>query len=137
MALAAAEPDDLTRPSESTRVDAAHRRTRVRRSSGSLELARRRSKVVAIGELGLDYYRDLSPRDRSADRRSSAQLRQQRRAGKPDPATTAGRRTRYLLDLLLPGDVAAGGGILLLRPGDLAVARRGLDLGLSSRSPGR
>ena len=47
-----------------------------------LEILARRSKVVAIGECGLDFYRDLAPRD--AQRRAfSAQIELARRVGLP------------------------------------------------------
>src|SRR6185436_14573153 len=88
----------------------------------------RAPKVVAIGELGLDYYRDLSPRDvqRTA---LVAQLRLARTVGKP-VLLHCREAHADLLDLCGAEDVAAGGGTLHCFSGDLAVARRGLDLGL-------
>ena len=78
MALAQAEPDvyaavGIHPHDAATADDAALARI--------AELARA-PKVVAIGELGLDYYRDLSPRD--AQRTALvAQLRLARTVGKP------------------------------------------------------
>ena len=91
------------------------------------ELARA-PKVVAIGELGLDYYRDLSPRDvqRTA---LVAQLRLARAVGKP-VLLHCREAHADLLELCATEDVATGGGILHCFSGDLAVAHRGLDLGL-------
>jgi TatD DNase family protein len=124
VALAAAEPDVYAavgiHPHDAATADAAA-------LERIAELARA-PKVVAIGELGLDYYRDLSPRD--AQRTALvAQLRLARRAGKP-VLLHCREAHADLLDLCCSEDVAAGGGILHCFSGDLAVARRGLDLGL-------
>jgi TatD DNase family protein len=124
VALAAAEPDVYAavgiHPHDAATADAAA-------LERITELARA-PKVVAIGELGLDYYRDLSPRD--AQRTALvAQLRLARRAGKP-VLLHCREAHADLLDLCGAEDVAAGGGILHCFSGDLAVARRGLDLGL-------
>jgi Tat protein secretion system quality control protein TatD with DNase activity len=49
---------------------------------GELEALAAHSRVVAVGECGLDFYRDLSPRD--AQRRAfGAQIELARRAGLP------------------------------------------------------
>jgi TatD DNase family protein len=84
--------------------------------------------VVAIGEIGLDYYRDLSPR---AVQRTAlvAQLQLARAVGKP-VLLHCREAHADLLDLCAAEGVAAVGGILHCFSGDLAVARRGLDLGL-------
>jgi TatD DNase family protein len=85
-------------------------------------------RVVAIGEIGLDYYRDLAPRDvqRTA---LVAQLQLARALGKP-VLLHCREAHADLLDLCAAEDVATVGGILHCFSGDLAVARRGLDLGL-------
>lgn len=85
-------------------------------------------KVVALGEVGLDYYRNLSPRDaqRAALR---AQLALARAAGKP--VLLHCREAHADLLTVLEGEgVAAVGGILHCFSGDLDAARRGLRLGL-------
>ena len=84
--------------------------------------------VVAIGEIGLDYFRDLSPR---AVQRTAlvSQLRLARTLGKP-VLLHCREAHADLLDLCAAEGVAAVGGILHCFSGDLAVARRGLELGL-------
>jgi TatD DNase family protein len=88
----------------------------------------RAPRVVAIGEIGLDYYRDHSPRDvqRTA---LEAQLRLARAVGKP-VLLHCREAHADLLDLCEAEGVATVGGILHCFSGDLAVARRGIDLGL-------
>jgi TatD DNase family protein len=88
----------------------------------------REPRVVAVGEVGLDYYRDLSPR---AVQRTAlvAQLRLARTVGKP-VLLHCREAHADLLDVCGVEGVAAVGGILHCFSGDLAVARRGLDLGL-------
>ena len=88
----------------------------------------RAPRVVAIGEIGLDYYRDLSPR--AAQREALvAQLRLARAVGKP-VLLHCREAHADLLDVCEAEGVAAVGGILHCFSGDLEVARRGLDLGL-------
>jgi TatD DNase family protein len=88
----------------------------------------RTPRVVAVGEIGLDYYRDLSPR--AVQRRTLiAQLRLARTVGKP-VLLHCREAHADLLDVCGAEGVAAVGGILHCFSGDLAVARRGLDLGL-------
>jgi TatD DNase family protein len=85
-------------------------------------------KVVAVGEIGLDYYRDHSPRD--AQRATLvAHLELARRVGKP-VLLHCREAHADLLDVCHAEGVGAVGGILHCFSGDLAVARRGLDLGL-------
>ena len=88
----------------------------------------RTPRVVAIGEIGLDYYRDRSPR---AVQRTAlvAQLRLARTVGKPVLLHCLEAHAD-LLDVCGVEGVAAVGGVLHCFSGDLAVARRGLDLGL-------
>jgi TatD DNase family protein len=87
----------------------------------------RAPRVVAVGEIGLDYYRDLSPRtvQRTA---LVAQLRLARTVGKPVLLHCRDAHAD-LLDVCGAEGVGAAGGILHCFSGDLAVARRGLDLG--------
>jgi TatD DNase family protein len=85
-------------------------------------------KVVAIGEIGLDYYRNLSPREiqREVLRAHLALARAVRK-----PVLLHCREAHAdLLAVLEAEGVAAAGGILHCFSGDLAVARRGLALGL-------
>jgi len=85
-------------------------------------------KVVAVGEIGLDHYRDHSPRD--AQRAALvAHLQLARRLGKPVLLHCREAHSE-LLDVCHAEGVTAVGGILHCFSGDLAVARRGLDLGL-------
>lgn len=85
-------------------------------------------KVVAVGEIGLDHYRDHSPRD--AQRATLvAHLQLARRLGKPVLLHCREAHSE-LLDVCHAEGVTAVGGILHCFSGDLAVARRGLDLGL-------
>jgi TatD DNase family protein len=88
----------------------------------------RAPRVVAIGEIGLDFYRDLSPRpvQRTA---LVAQLRLARAVGKP-VLLHCREAHADLLDVCEAEGIAAVGGILHCFSGDLGVARRGLDLGL-------
>jgi TatD DNase family protein len=88
----------------------------------------RAPRVVAIGEIGLDYYRDLSPRpvQRTA---LVVQLRLARAVGKP-VLLHCREAHADLLDVCEAEGIAAVGGILHCFSGDLGVARRGLDLGL-------
>ena len=85
-------------------------------------------RVVAIGEIGLDYYRELSPRD--AQRGALvAQLELAVRLGKP-VLLHCREAHADLLDVCAEAGLAAVGGILHCFSGDLVVAHRGLDLGL-------
>jgi TatD DNase family protein len=88
----------------------------------------RAPRVVAIGEVGLDYYRALAPR---ASQRAAlaAQLGLARAAGKPVLLHCRDAHAD-LLDICAAEGVAEVGGILHCFSGDLAVARRGLALGL-------
>jgi TatD DNase family protein len=85
-------------------------------------------RVVAVGEIGLDYYRDHSP---PAVQRTAlvAQLQLARALGKPVLLHCRDAHAD-LLDVCGAEGVATVGGILHCFSGDSAVARRGLDLGL-------
>jgi TatD DNase family protein len=90
-------------------------------------LARAR-EVVAVGEIGLDYYRDLSPRPAQAHV-LRAQLALARELGKPVLLHCREAHADLLAALEAEGAPALGG-IMHCFSGDLAVARRCLDLGL-------
>jgi TatD DNase family protein len=85
-------------------------------------------RVVAVGEIGLDYYRDLSPRDVQQDA-LRRQLALARRLGKPVLLHCREAHADLLAALEAEG-VSEAGGIMHCFSGDLAVARRCLDLGL-------
>ena len=85
-------------------------------------------KVVAIGETGLDFFRDLAPRD-AQERAFRAQLALARRAGKPVLIHCRDAHEETLA-LLAAEDVRDRGGIMHCFSGDLEIARRCLDQGL-------
>jgi len=91
-------------------------------------LARSSPKVVAVGETGLDYYRDLSPRDIQA-RVFRLQLDLARRLDKP-VLIHCREAHADALEILRQEGVPRAGGIMHCFSGDEAVARRCLDLGL-------
>jgi len=86
------------------------------------------SRVVAIGEIGLDFFRNLSPRARQEDalRRAVALAR---RARKPVLVHCRDAHAETLA-ILESERVTEVGGIMHCFSGDVAVARRCLDLGL-------
>ena len=86
------------------------------------------AKVVAIGEMGLDHFRNLAPRD-AQERVFRSQLGLARRARKP---VLIHCRDAHEDTLRLIGetDVRAAGGIMHCFSGDVGIARRCLDLGL-------
>jgi TatD DNase family protein len=92
------------------------------------ELARDSPKVVALGEMGLDFFRNLSPPDVQvvAFRR---QLRLARSLGKP---VVLHVRDAHEDALAILGEERVGdvGGVMHCFSADVAVARRCLDLGL-------
>jgi TatD DNase family protein len=85
-------------------------------------------RVVAVGEIGLDYFRDLSPRD--AQRRVFARLLALAR--EVDKPVVIHCRDAHddVLRALAEARVADIGGIMHCFSGDAAIARRALDLGL-------
>ena len=91
-------------------------------------LARSSSKVVAIGETGLDFFRNLSPPD-AQERAFRWQLGLARRLGKPVLVHCRDAH-RETLAILVEEDVSRTGGIMHCFSGDAEVARRVLDLGL-------
>jgi TatD DNase family protein len=86
-------------------------------------------RVVAIGEMGLDYFRDLSPRDAQA-RCFEAQLALARRAGKPALIHCRDAHAD-MLAVLARADLGRAGGIMHCFSGDADLARHYLDLGLT------
>src|SRR5882762_10707159 len=91
-------------------------------------LARSEAKVVGLGEMGLDFFRNLSPRDvqESAFRR---QLALARAVAKP---VVIHCRDAHAETLAILRDEKAGetGGVMHCFSGDVEIARRCLDLGL-------
>jgi TatD DNase family protein len=97
------------------------------------ELAQK-PKVVAVGEIGLDYYRNLSPRD--AQRRAfQAQLAWAARLGKPVIIHDRDAHDEVLEALIswaagLENSTLAGRlGVLHTFSGDLEMAKQAIDLG--------
>ena len=86
------------------------------------------ARVVAIGETGLDFFRNLSPRD-AQERAFRGQLALARRARKP-VLIHCREAHEETLALLTDADVCEHGGIMHCFSGDLGIARRCLDLGL-------
>jgi TatD DNase family protein len=124
VALAAAEPDIYAavgiHPHDASTADEA--------ALERIAALARGPRVVAIGEIGLDYYRDHSPHpvQRTA---LIAQLRLARAVGKP-VLLHCREAHADLLEICGAEGVGAVGGILHCFSGDLEVARQGLALGL-------
>lgn len=91
-------------------------------------LAESSAKVVAIGEIGLDFFRNLSPRDVQA-RVFRRQLDLARRVRKP-VLIHCREAHAETLQILRDAGVGEVGGIMHCFSGDAAVARQCLDLGL-------
>ena len=91
-------------------------------------LARSSPKVIAIGETGLDFFRNLSPRE-AQERVFRWQLGLSRRVGKPVIVHCRDAHAETLA-ILAEEDVSRAGGIMHCFSGDAEVARRVLDLGL-------
>jgi TatD DNase family protein len=87
-----------------------------------------RPKVVAIGETGLDFFRNLAPREAQA-RAFQSQLALARRSRKP-VLIHCREAHEETLRLLAEADVREAGGIMHCFSGDVGIARRCLDLGL-------
>ena len=85
-------------------------------------------RVVAVGEIGLDYFRDLSPRE-DQQRAFRALLRLARRVGKPVVIHCRDAH-EDVLRILAEERVTDVRGIMHCFSGDVAIARRCLDLGL-------
>jgi TatD DNase family protein len=85
-------------------------------------------RVVAVGEIGLDYFRNLSPRRAQLDA-LRAQLALAREVRKPVLLHCRDAHAE-LLEVLAVEGLPERGGIMHCFSGDVAVARRCLDLGL-------
>ena len=124
VALAAAEPDVYAavgiHPHDAAKADDA--------ALERIAALARAPRVVAVGEIGLDYYRNLSPRD-AQQRVLRWHLALAREVGKPVLLHCREAHADLLAALEAEG---AGeiGGIMHCFSGDLDVARRCLDLGL-------
>src|SRR6266498_2976947 len=91
-------------------------------------LARAYAKVVAIGEMGLDFFRDLSPRD-IQERVFRRQLGLARRLGRPVVVHCRDAHAEALA-VLAEEKVGEMGGVMHCFSADVEVAKRCLDLGL-------
>jgi len=91
-------------------------------------LARSSAKVVAIGEMGLDFFRDLSPRD-IQERVFRRQLGLARRLGRPVVVHCRDAHAEALA-VLAEEKVGEMGGVMHCFSADVEVAKRCLDLGL-------
>jgi TatD DNase family protein len=91
-------------------------------------LARSSPKVVAIGEMGLDFFRNLSPRD-VQERVFRRQIGLARRLGRPVVVHCRDAHPETLAILTEEG-VGEIGGVMHCFSADVDVAKRCLDLGL-------
>jgi TatD DNase family protein len=91
-------------------------------------LARASSRVVALGEMGLDFFRNLSPPD-AQERVFRRQIDLARAVARPVVLHCRDAHAETLAILESAG-VAAVGGVMHCFSGDVDVARRCLDLGL-------
>jgi TatD DNase family protein len=86
-------------------------------------------RVVAIGEIGLDFYRDLSPRDQQREA-FRAQLDLAKRLGLPVVVHDRDAHAEVLATLReWATDYAGARGVLHCFSGDEAMARAAIDLG--------
>src|SRR5919198_3104344 len=124
IALATREPDVWAtvgiHPHDAAGADAA--------ALAELETLARSPRVVAVGEIGLDFFRNLAPRDVQG-RALRGQLQLARRLRKP--AVIHCREAHAAtLAILAEERVEEIGGIMHCFSGDTAIAARCLDLGL-------
>lgn len=129
--LAAAEPDIYAavgiHPHDATQLD-DQALAQLRR------YALEQPKVVAIGEIGLDYYRDRSPRE-IQQQAFRQQLRLAQEVGKP--VVIHDREAHDdVLRILVEEQAQQAGGVLHCFSGDLAMAKQVLDLGFYLSFPG-
>jgi TatD DNase family protein len=123
-ALAAREPDVWAavgiHPHEAADADEA--------ALTEIERLASAPRVVAIGETGLDFFRDRSPRE-AQTRAFTAQVALARRLGKPVLVHCRDAHAETLALLAADGPLERGG-IMHCFSGDVALARRCIDLGL-------
>ena len=86
------------------------------------------ARVAAVGEIGLDFFRNLSPRD-AQERVFRHLIGVARRAGKPVLVHCRDAHAEVLA-ILAEERASEVGGIMHCFSGDVAIARRCLDLGL-------
>ncbi|HXC92701.1 MAG TPA: TatD family hydrolase, partial [Geobacteraceae bacterium] len=98
------------------------------------ELARDMDKVVAIGEIGLDFYRDRSPRP-DQERVFRRFIRMARELNLPVIVHDRDAHER-VLEILREEFAETVGGVLHCFSGDLAMAQECIDLGFSISIPG-
>ena len=93
-----------------------------------------RPKVVALGEIGLDFFRDRSPRDiqRNAFRQ---QIRLAREVGKPIIVHDRDAHDE-VLQILEEENAAEIGGVLHCFSGDVSMAKKCLEMGFYLSFPG-
>jgi TatD DNase family protein len=91
-------------------------------------LARASARVVALGEMGLDFFRNLSPRDRQ-EAVFRRQLDLARRLRKPVVVHCRDAHAE-VISILREERVDAVGGVMHCFSGDVEIAKRCLDLGL-------
>jgi len=124
IALAAREPDVWAtvgiHPHDAAGADAA--------ALAELETLARSPRVVAVGEIGLDFFRNLAPRD-AQERALRGQLDLARRLRKPVVIHCRDAHAP-MLAILAEERVGEIGGIMHCFSGDTAIAARCLDLGL-------
>ncbi len=96
-------------------------------SLGELERLLSQPKVVALGEIGLDYYRDRCPRD-IQQRAFRQQIRLAKKHHKPIIVHDRDAHDD-LLRILTEEEAGEIGGVIHCFSGDTAMARRCLDLG--------
>ena len=86
------------------------------------------ARIVAVGEIGLDFFRNLSPRD-AQERVFRELIGVARRVRKPVVVHCRDAHAEVLA-ILAEERVAEVGGLMHCFSGDVAIARRCLDLGL-------
>ena len=91
-------------------------------------LARSEAKVVGLGEMGLDFFRNLSPRD-VQEKVFRRQLGMARAVGKPVVIHCRDAHAE-ILGILAEEKAGETGGVMHCFSGDVEMARRCLDLGL-------
>jgi TatD DNase family protein len=124
IALAESEPDVWAtvgvHPHDAAEADAA--------VLAEIERLAEAARVVAVGEIGLDFFRNLSPRD-VQERVFRHLVGVARRVRKPVVVHCRDAHAE-VLTVLAEERVAEVGGIMHCFSGDVAIARRCLDLGL-------